>query len=40
MTTTFDPTTRLALPASDPAIFEPDTDIDTLTDRWREQAEL
>lgn len=40
MTTTFDPTTRLALPASDPAIFDPATDIDTLTERWRAQAEL
>jgi len=40
MTTTFDPTTRLALPASDPLIFEPETDIDVLSDRWREQARL
>lgn len=40
MTTTFDPTTRLALPASDPVIFEPETDIDVLTNRWREQARL
>jgi NAD(P)H-hydrate epimerase len=40
MTTTFDPTTRLALPASDPAIFEPGTDIDALSERWREQSRL
>ena len=40
MTATFDPTTRLALPASDPLIFEPETDIDALSNRWREQARL
>ena len=40
MTTTFDPTTRLTLPVSDPVLFEADTDIDTLTERWREQAAL
>ena len=40
MTTTFDPTTRLALPGSDPLIFEPETDIDVLSERWREQAQL
>ena len=40
MTTTFDPTTRLALPASDPAIFEAGTDVDVLTDRWRRQGQL
>ena len=40
MTATFDPTTRLALPASDPLIFEPETDIDVLSNRWREQARL
>jgi NAD(P)H-hydrate epimerase len=40
MSTTFDPTTRLALPGSDPTIFAPDTDIETLTERWREQAAL
>ncbi len=40
MTTTFDPTTRLALPSADPAIFEAATDVDALTERWREQARL
>ena len=40
VTTTFDPTTRIALPTSDPALFEDDTDIDVLTDRWSEQAAL
>lgn len=40
MTATFDPTTRLALPASDPLIFESGTDIDVLSNRWREQARL
>ncbi len=40
MTATFDPTTGLALPASDPLIFEPGTDIDVLSERWREQARL
>lgn len=40
MSTTFDPTTRLALPATDPVLFEEGTDIDVLTDRWREQAAL
>ena len=37
MTTTFDPTTRLALPTSDPVIFEPETDIDVLTNTNRGQ---
>jgi hydroxyethylthiazole kinase-like uncharacterized protein yjeF len=40
MSTTFDPTTRIALPTSDPTIFEPGTDIDALTERWRTQAQL
>ncbi len=40
MTTTFDPTTRLALPVSDPVLFEEGTDIELLTERWREQAAL
>ena len=40
MTTTFDPSTRLALPASDPAIFEAGTDVDVLTERWRRQGQL
>jgi len=40
MTTTHDPTTELLLPASDPAIFEDGTDIDTLSERWRKQAAL
>jgi hydroxyethylthiazole kinase-like uncharacterized protein yjeF len=40
MTTTFDPTTRLLLPASDPGIFAADVDIDELTDLWRSQAAL
>jgi NAD(P)H-hydrate epimerase len=40
MNTTFDPTTRLALPVSDPAIFAEGTDIDALTGRWHEQAAL
>ena len=40
MTTTHDPATGLALPVSDPAIFELGTDIDVLTGRWREQAAL
>lgn len=37
---TFDPTTRLSLPASDADIFGPGIDVDSLTDRWREQAAL
>ena len=40
MTTTFDPATRIPLPTSDPTIFEPATDVDVLTGRWREQARL
>ena len=40
MTTTFDPTTRLALPTADPTIFEPETDIEQLTERWSAQARL
>ena len=40
MTTTADPTTGIALPVSDPALFDEGTDIDTLTERWREQAAL
>ena len=40
MTTTFDPTTRLALPVSDPFLFEPGTDVDALADRWAAQAAL
>ena len=40
MTTTLDPTTRLTLPASDPVIFEPSTDIDVLTERWGAQTRL
>ncbi len=40
MTPTLDPTTGLPLPASDPFIFESDTDIEALTERWREQAAL
>jgi NAD(P)H-hydrate epimerase len=40
MTTTLDPTTQLPLPNSDPTIFEPETDIETLTQRWRAQAQL
>ena len=40
MTTTFDPTTRLMLPVSDPTLFAQSTDIDVLTDRWRAQASL
>lgn len=40
MSTTFDPTTRLALPVSDPVIFEAETDVDVLSDRWRQQARL
>jgi NAD(P)H-hydrate epimerase len=40
MTTTIDPTTELALPVSDEAIFAADTDIDTLTDLWHDQASL
>lgn len=40
MSTTFDPTTRLALPGSDPTIFAPGVDIETLTERWREQEAL
>ena len=40
MTTTHDPTTELILPLSDEAIFDSDTDIDALTDRWQEQAAL
>lgn len=40
MTTTLDPTTRLPLPTADPTLFEPDTDIDALTERWRAQARL
>ena len=40
MTTTLDPTTGILLPASDPSIFEPETDIEALTHRWRAQARL
>ena len=40
MTTILDPTTDILLPASDPAIFAAETDIDALTTRWREQARL
>ena len=40
MTTTFDPATRLALPVSDPSLFEDGTDIDALSERWRQQAAL
>ena len=40
MTTTLDPTTRLTLPASDPVIFESNTDIDVLTERWVAQSRL
>ena len=40
MTTTFDPTTRLVLPVSDPSIFEEGTDVDALSERWRQQAAL
>jgi NAD(P)H-hydrate epimerase len=40
MTTTDDPTTRLRLPASDPAIFAADADLASLTEAWREQGAL
>jgi hydroxyethylthiazole kinase-like uncharacterized protein yjeF len=40
MTTTFDPTTGIALPVSDPSLFEDGVDIDALTERWHEQAAL
>jgi NAD(P)H-hydrate epimerase len=40
MSMTLDPTTRIPLPASDPAIFSAETDIDALTVGWREQARL
>ena len=40
MTTTFDPTTRIALPVTDPSLFDDGTDVETLTARWREQAAL
>lgn len=40
MTTTYDPTTRLRLPATDPAIFGPDTDLAFLTEYWSSQAKL
>lgn len=37
---TLDPTTRIALPVSDPALFEDGTDVDALNERWHEQAAL
>jgi hydroxyethylthiazole kinase-like uncharacterized protein yjeF len=40
MTITLDPTTELLLPLDDDAIFDTDTDIDFLTERWRKQAAL
>jgi hydroxyethylthiazole kinase-like uncharacterized protein yjeF len=40
MTTTYDPTTRLRLPATDPAIFASDADLAVLSETWREQGEL
>jgi NAD(P)H-hydrate epimerase len=40
MTITYDPTTRLRLPASDPAIFAADADLATLTEAWRNQRNL
>jgi hydroxyethylthiazole kinase-like uncharacterized protein yjeF len=40
MTATFDPTTRLPLPASDPAIFGADVDLDILTEHWKPQSQL
>ena len=40
MTVTYDPTTRLRLPASDPAIFAADADLAALAEAWRAQAAL
>lgn len=40
MSTTYDPTTRLRLPATDPAIFAADTDLGALTEYWRPQSGL
>jgi hydroxyethylthiazole kinase-like uncharacterized protein yjeF len=40
MTITYDPTTRLRLPATDPAIFAADADLAALSEAWRAQAEL
>lgn len=40
MTTTYDPTTRLRLPATDPTIFAKETDLAVLEEHWREQTRL
>lgn len=40
MTTTYDPTTHLRLPATDPAIFAPAADLAVLSEAWREQSAL
>jgi hydroxyethylthiazole kinase-like uncharacterized protein yjeF len=40
MTSAFDPTTGLPLPADDPALFAEGQDIDALARHWRAQSEL